>query len=149
MDGRHADDGGKPEEGQTKFALAGWAVGQAELDSRSIELHVVFKLLVINRLCLHVPWYNAPLLVDLPATSLARNSYALLLGCDSFCPSILHQQLLLELRNPLTLLPVAILRAIPMNLLAVAAAVTVRIASLAELAARAIQWSAAYLAALS
>ena len=58
-------------------------------------------------------------------------------------------QRLLELRNPLAFLPVAILRAIPMNLLAVPAAVAVRLAPLAELAARAIQWSAAYLAALS
>ena len=58
-------------------------------------------------------------------------------------------QRLLELRNPLAFLPMAILRAIPMNLLAIAAAVAVRLAPLAELAIGAVQRSAANRAALS
>ena len=62
-------------------------------------------------------------------------------------PSLLHQ-LLLQLRDPLALLPVTILRAIPVNLLALPAAVAVRLAPLAELAIGAVQPSAAYLAAL-
>ena len=43
-------------------------------------------------------------------------------------------QRLLELRNPLAFLPMTFLRAIPMKLLAIAAAVAVRLAILAELA---------------
>ena len=65
------------------------------------------------------------------------------------CLHVYLGQRLLELRNPLAFLPMAILRAIPVNLLAIAAAVAVRLAPLAELAARAIQRSAANLAALS
>ena len=58
-------------------------------------------------------------------------------------------QLLLEFRNPLALLPVAILRSVPMNLLAIPAAVAVRFAFLTELAIGAVQWGAANLTALS
>ena len=65
-----------------------------------------------------------------------------------FCPSILGGQLLLQLRDPLALLPMAVLRSIPVNLLAVAAAVAERLAPLAELAIGAVQRSAANLAAL-
>ena len=55
---------------------------------------------------------------------------------------------LLESHDSLALLPVAIPRAIPVNLLAVPAAVAVRLAPLAELAIGAVQRSAANLAAL-
>ena len=56
---------------------------------------------------------------------------------------------LLQLRNLLALLPVAILRAIPMYLLAVPTAVAERFAPLAELTIGAVQRSAANLAALT
>ena len=72
--------------------------------------------------------------------------YSTSLWC--FCLSILGGQLLLELRDPLAFLPVTILRSVPMNLLAVAAAVAVGLAPLAELAIGAVQRGAAYLAAL-
>ena len=64
-------------------------------------------------------------------------------------PSFNLLQFLRQLRNPLALLPMAILRSIPMDLLAVTAAVAEGLASLAELAIGVVQQSAANLAALS
>ena len=58
-------------------------------------------------------------------------------------------QLLPEFRDTLALLPMAILRPIPVNLLAGFAAVAVGLASLAKLARGRVQWNAAYLAGLS
>ena len=75
--------------------------------------------------------------------------YWIVTSLRCFCPSILGGQLLLELCNPLALLPMAILPSmIPMNLLALPAAVAVRLAPLAELAIGAVQRSAANRAAL-
>ena len=71
--------------------------------------------------------------------------YAFIELAPSF--GLLHL-LLLELRNPLAFLPVAILRAIPMYLLAVPAAVAVRLAPLAKLAIGVVQRSVANLAPL-
>ena len=64
-------------------------------------------------------------------------------------PSFNLLQFLRQLRDPLALLPMAILRSVPMDLLAVPAAVAVRLAPLAELAIGAVQRSAANRAALS
>ena len=65
----------------------------------------------------------------------------------SFLPKL--GQLLLELRDSLALLSMAILRTVSVNLLAFDAAVAVRLASLAQLASNGIQWDAAGLAMLS
>ena len=62
-----------------------------------------------------------------------------LLGCSN---------LLLYLRDPLALLPMAILRTIPVNLLAVPTAIAIRLASFAELTIGAVQRNTANLAAL-
>ena len=58
-------------------------------------------------------------------------------------------QLLLELHDTLAFLPMAVLRSIPVTLLAGFAAVAVGLASLAEFAAGGVQWDAADLAGLS
>ena len=65
----------------------------------------------------------------------------------SFLPKL--GQLLLELHDTLALLSVAILRPIPVNLLAGFAAVAVGLASFTEFAGGGIQWDAAYLAGLA
>ena len=68
---------------------------------------------------------------------------------DLFLLLLNIRQLLLELRDSLALLSVAILRPIPMNLLAGFAAVAVGLASLAQLARGGVQWDAAHCTDLS
>ena len=77
--------------------------------------------------------------------SIASTDYAFI----ELAPSFNLLQFILELCNPLAFLPMAILRSIPMDLLAVTAAVAEGLASLAELAIGVVQQSAANLAALS
>jgi len=69
---------------------------------------------------------------------LVKSSF--LLGCSN---------LLLHLRDPLALLPMAILRTIPVNLLAVPTTVAIRLASRAELAIIGVQGNATDFAGLS
>ena len=118
-----------------------------ESQTRECSSNVVDSSRATCRARLSTDWYRGSPFLREQSSVLKINYYAFL--CVTSLPSLLGGQLLLELHNPLALLPVAILRSVPMNLLAIPAAVAVRLALLTELAIGAVQRGAANLTALS